>query len=1145
MPKALVSVCINVYNAEKYITKTIESVINQTYKNLQIIVIDDCSTDNTYNIVKSIDDPRIEVYKLPFNCHISNACNEGFKYVKGEYVAHLDADDLWTPDKIEKQVSFLENNKNYGACFTHAEIIDDNGDIAGEDQDFLRNVYAFDNCSQAQMLRYFYDNANRLCHPSSLIKTEIINKVGKHDTSMLYLHDFDYWMRLLTVTHLYVIPERLTLVRRHEDNNSDMSDAKWIAHDTEMVRLIYKSINMCPDDLFLEAFSDKLRFVGEHTHEDVEIEKALMLLEGTITFKDNPILGLYKFSNLFSDKKYIEIAKEKFNFTTRDLYKFQQNQSYFSPKKNAELIDSLNQLTELNQELNAVNISVNTANENLNNTNKELQKINEDLNAVNVNVNRDNERLNNSNIELQRINEELNTVNININRENEILCKANGELDSANNELKVINEKLTKTNEDLNMTNEELVVANEELVVANEELHNTNNQLNELNQSLNDNVDILNSHVANLNSVVSDLRVEVVNYSNRLFEIQNSFFWKLTSPFRFVINKIKSFAQKHERLLLILIYFKGFLRGGFKNGKRRVNSYLEYAAKVSNIAKVYEDALALYVTDEVRNKEQSKKFEKNIKFSILVPLYNTPMEFLKEMIQSVQSQTYENWELCLADGSDKKHDYVGKYCLSLQKTDRRIKYKKLKNNNGIAENTNECLKMAKGDYIALFDHDDILHPSALFEYASVINDKNADFIYCDEATFTHEEGEGMKVVLKHFKPEFSPDTLRSYNYICHFTCFAKELYDIVGGFNNEYDGSQDYDMILRLTEKAKKIVRVPKLLYYWRSHKASVASDSSAKPYVVDSAKRALAAHLERVSLKGWIEDAKVPTTYKMQYEIEGNPLVSIIIPNKDHTDDLDKCLRSVYEKSTYKNIEVVVVENNSVETKTFKYYKKAEKKYNNLKVITWDGGFNYSAINNFAAKQIKGEYILLLNNDIEVISPDWLEQMLMFAQRKDVGAVGAKLYYDDDTIQHAGVIIGLGGVAGHSHKYFARNDPGYMARSVIIQNLSACTAACLLMRKEVFCEVEGLDEGFAVAFNDVDLCMKIRKAGYLIVFTPYAEFYHYESKSRGPEDSPEKIIRFNREINRFKDRWSKELEAGDPYYNPNLTLDREDFSPK
>lgn len=539
------------------------------------------------------------------------------------------------------------------------------------------------------------------------------------------------------------------------------------------------------------------------------------------------------------------------------------------------------------------------------------------------------------------------------------------------------------------------------------------------------------------------------------------------------------------------------------------------------------------------NTQRETRFLRNVKFSILVPLYNTPERFLHEMIQSVLDQTYANWELCLADGSDAEHGYVETICRAYTGKDARICYKKLEKNMGISGNTNVCIDMATGDYLALFDHDDLLHPAALFEVMRAVCEQNADFIYTDETTFHRIRRDASQ---PHFKPDFSPDTLRSYNYICHFTVFSRDLLNTAGGgFRPEFDGSQDYDLILRLTEQARHIVHIPKILYYWRSHANSVASDVSAKPYTVDSAKRALARHLERVGLKGEVLDAKVPSTYRISYEIDGNPLVSILIPNKDHVQDLKKCIDSVKNKSTYGNWEIIIIENNSTEKETFSYYDEIRQD-DRIQVVTWTGEFNFSAINNFGAQYANGDYILLLNNDIEVITPDWLEQMLMFAQRKDVGAVGAMLYYPDDTVQHAGVILGIGGVAGHSHKNFPRNHPGYIFRLTIAQNYSCVTAACILMSRKVWDEVHGLDEAFKVAFNDVDLCMRIRQAGYLIVWTPYAELYHFESKSRGLEDTPEKQLRFDGEVNRFQSRWAAELDAGDPYYNPNLSLEREAF---
>lgn len=607
---------------------------------------------------------------------------------------------------------------------------------------------------------------------------------------------------------------------------------------------------------------------------------------------------------------------------------------------------------------------------------------------------------------------------------------------------------------------------------------------------------------------------------------------KAVSPLRRVTALIKRLAIGR-----MLVYLK-------KNGLRAtVYRVLKGAGpmpfdkrKLKKIAKDY------YISAQRREQEENAQFPKDIKFSVLVPLYNTPESFLKAMIESVQAQTYKNWELCLADGSDREHSFVGEICKKYADGDKRIKYEKLEKNLGISENTNACIRMATGEYIALFDHDDLLHPSALYEAMRAICEHGADFIYTDENTFSEEPRDAYN---PHFKPDFSPDTLRSYNYICHLSVFSRELLDSVGYFRSEYDGSQDYDLILRLTEKAKKVFHIRKILYYWRAHKNSVAQDVGAKPYTVTAAKKALAAHLERCGLKGEVLDSSVPTTYHIKYEIDGNPLVSVIIPNKDHTDDLDICLKSLYEKSSYKNFEVIIVENNSTEKETFEYYEKIKQRYENLKVVIWTGIFNYSVINNFGVNYAKGEYILLLNNDVEIINGSCLEEMLMFAQRKDVGAVGAKLYYSDDTVQHAGVILGLGGTAGHAHKHFGRSHPGYMARASIAQNLSACTAACLMMRRDVFDEVGGLDESFEVAFNDVDLCMKIRKKGYLVVFTPYAELYHYESKSRGNDSTPEKLERFRGEIDRFKEKWQKQLDDGDPYYNPNLTLTRDDFSLK
>jgi Predicted glycosyltransferases len=588
------------------------------------------------------------------------------------------------------------------------------------------------------------------------------------------------------------------------------------------------------------------------------------------------------------------------------------------------------------------------------------------------------------------------------------------------------------------------------------------------------------------------------------------------------IIKTLPFLRKPARALLFL------RRNGIKRTIKRI-----FSARNPLSLKRYTCSKKEYI------QQTETVFSNPVKISIAVPLYNTPLVFLTDMLNSLKEQTYPHFELCLADGSDDAHGDVKALCDQYSQDDGRIKYKKLQKNEGISQNTNAALQMATGDYIGLLDHDDILHPSALYEVVKAINEEKADFIYTDEISFA----DSLKKLLNpHFKPDFAPDNLRANNYICHFTVFSAKLYNEVGGFRKECDGSQDFDMVLRLTEKAQKIVHIPKVLYFWRAHAGSVASSVTAKPYVIDAAKRAISEHLERVGLKGEVLDSMVPSMYRIKYTLNENPLVSIIIPTKDHTEDLAKCLNSVFALTTYAHYEIIIVENNSVEKETFNYYKKIEKD-ERVKIITWKDTFNYSAINNFGAEQAKGEYLVLLNNDVEVITPDWLQEMLMYAQREDVGIVGAKLYYPDNTIQHAGIGIGLLTLAGHYHKEFDRNHPGYMGRLIYAQNVSAVTGACMMISKKLFDTLGGLDAKYQVAFNDVDLCMRVRQKGYLIVFTPFAELYHYESKSRGKDEAPEARARFVSEVLRFQQQWKETLAAGDPYYNPNFSLEREDFT--
>jgi len=540
--------------------------------------------------------------------------------------------------------------------------------------------------------------------------------------------------------------------------------------------------------------------------------------------------------------------------------------------------------------------------------------------------------------------------------------------------------------------------------------------------------------------------------------------------------------------------------------------------------------------DEEAIKEQVRcwKEKKDLsKISIAVPVWNVEPGMLREMIESVIAQTYPAWQLVMADGASSSDD-VRQVMREYAAKDSRITNVFLKENLGIAGNSNAALKECTGDIIALLDHDDILPPWALNDVAvAALKHPEADMFYTDEDKIVSETGERCD---PHFKPDFNIDMLRSINYICHFLALRRSLWEKVGGFNTGYDGAQDYDLILRASEMAQGIVHIPHICYHWRIHSASTAMAVGIKPYVIDASIKAIDAHLARTGTAGKAERGATPVSFRVRYSLERQPLVSILIPNKDNTDTLDVCLSSLYALTEYKNLEVIVIENNSVLPETFDYYRMAEEKYG-IKLVTYDKqGFNYSLINNFGAQAARGEYLLLLNNDTQIIEPDWLTELVSVAVQPGVAAVGALLLYPDDTIQHAGVIMGMRGIAGHAGIGKPRDDYGYFNRYQMIQRMSAVTAACMMVDAELFRKVGGLKESYQVAFNDIDLCMRLGQYGR-IVYDPFCKLYHHESKSRGQEDTPEKVARFKREIERLQSDWGDFLEKGDPMYNPNLSL--------
>lgn len=526
--------------------------------------------------------------------------------------------------------------------------------------------------------------------------------------------------------------------------------------------------------------------------------------------------------------------------------------------------------------------------------------------------------------------------------------------------------------------------------------------------------------------------------------------------------------------------------------------------------------------------------------SIIVPVYNVDRIWLEKTIVSVQNQLYENWELCLVDDASPA-PHIREVLTSYAEADKRIKILLKEENEGIALCSNRALELATGDYVGLLDHDDELSIDALFENVKVINKyPEVGLIYSDEDKM---DMEGRRVD-PFFKPDYSPDLLLSQNYICHFTVMRKSIVDEIGGFRKGYDGSQDHDIILRVVEKAERVCHIPKILYHWRKIPGSTAAVYDSKSYAWEAGRLAIEDSLLRRKIEGTVSLAKYQGSYRVTRTIIGRPLVSIIIPFKDKPELLATCLDSILDKTDYQEFEIIGISNNSRQQETFSLMAAYAEKDVRIRFVKHDIPFNFPKLCNFGVDEARGEYVLLLNNDIEILAGGWLESLLEHAQRQEVGAVGGKLYYPDDRIQHAGIVVGMVGAAGHPHRFFHRDDVGYYARAHVIHNVSAVTGACLMVQKSKYLEVEGMDEeNFPVAYNDIDFCLRLLEKGYWNVFTPYCEVCHHESLTRGYEDTPEKQDRLARETEAFMQVWDDFIQRGDPWYNPNLALDREDFS--
>ena len=611
---------------------------------------------------------------------------------------------------------------------------------------------------------------------------------------------------------------------------------------------------------------------------------------------------------------------------------------------------------------------------------------------------------------------------------------------------------------------------------------------------------------------------DLIIKNNKVYRMQNSFSWKLTQPFRFLRR-------------MLVDPFR--LRDSSKNKKNsNTNSYQDW---IKHFDTLDNDKISVLkgLNDSLRKKPL---------ISIVMPVFNPPKLYFEEAIQSVIDQLYENWELCIADDMSTAM-YVREIIERYSTKYPQIKAHFNEQHGHISKTSNNALKLATGQFVVLMDHDDLLRPHSLLRFAEVHNCKpNAKIIYSDEDKIDESNNRFQP----YFKPDWNPDLLLGQNYICHLACIKKDLIEEIGSFRVGYEGSQDWDLFLRVTEKLKpdEISHIPEILYHWRSYFASTASSLGNKEYAIGGAKKTLKDYIERNEIKAKILNLNERGNYwKIRYEIpQKKPLVSIIIPTKNQKEILKVCIESILSKTDYSNYEILIIDNDTTEPESKLYLENLNKK-NGIEVIKISGEFNYSRLNNKAVERAKGEVLLLLNNDIEVLYEDWLDIMVSHAIRPEIGCVGAKLLYPNSTIQHAGVVLGIGGVAGHPYKGFSADSPGQFSRLLLTQNFEAVTGACMAIKKSIYEEVGGLNEkDLKVAFNDVDFCLRIKGLGYKNTLDPSVILFHHESYSRGLDTIGQKKARFDKEVEYMCRKWGEKLKS-DGTYNPNLTLKKEDFS--
>lgn len=1088
MPK--VSVILTSYNHDKFIKYAIESVLNQTYTDYELIIWDDASSDNSWSLINQYSDPRIKTFRNDENTGgIVYESNKAFSDVAtGKYIAIHHSDDVWETEKLEKQVAFLDANDDCGAVFTNALAITEDGSPLTDEKHFYFDIFDQPNRTRFEWLNHFFYKGNALCHPSVLIRKKCYEECGLYRLGLAQLPDFDMWIRLCLKYEIHVLPEKLVKFRVR-DNEANASGSR----PETRIRALYEFYKLLSNYRKVTCFADLVKVFpsaekyNRKRETDIDFTLAMIALEEK-PFPFTALFGLDLLFEIISDPVRAATIKRLYDFDDKSFKALTAQHDVFS----REEVDTLwGTLRERDAQIVGLNQSVIECNEN-------ITGLNQDVTERDV-------RIGNLNQTVTELDKQIIFLGASV----------------AEREVQIA--KLTQT------------------------LTERDGQITSLNQ-------------------------EAIRYNEALKtieEIRASSSWRATAPMRFISSKINNIARV-LKLLPSIVRFGGgilgsvrkalriFSREGLIGVKRRIlfvggNRSGVISPKIRpDLASAavdrndYTEWIRRYdtLTDELRAgmRDRIDAFARKPLISVIMPVYNPKPKWLEEAIESVRKQIYPNWELCIAD--DASTDKVTRPILErYAKEDPRIKIVFREKNGHISVASNSALGQATGEWIALLDNDDLLPEHALFWVADAINhNPDVRLIYSDEDKI-NESGKRFN---PYFKCDWNVDLFYSQNMISHLGVYRTDLLKKIGGFRERFEGAQDYDLALRFIEliEPKQIHHIPRVLYHWRSHAKSTASSAEArraKPYALPAGHRALNEHFQRGKINGMVE--QLAYGYRARYDLPDSvPLVSLIIPTRNNLHLLQKCIVSILKKTTYSNYEILIIDNGSDDPETLQYLEELQAKPN-IRVVRDDRPFNFSALNNTAVKLVRGELVGLLNNDLEVIAPEWLSEMVSHALRPGVGAVGARLWYPNETLQHGGVIIGLGGVAGHAHHHMHRHHYGYFGRAALTNSFSAVSAACLLIRKVVYIEVGGFNENdLPVAFNDVDFCLRVREKGYRNVWTPYAELYHHESASRGKDDTPEKQTRFTKEVQWMKGRWGKKL-LNDPAYTPNLTLDHGDFS--